>query len=326
MEEIDRQGRKALRRLCAILDAGEKGYAVAAANVDNRAMKMLLKSYARQRADYQAELQEWAADDGPNRYSPIRTMAMIHRGRINIFAAMTIGDLNRERVVLKEVLVGEWAASREYQKALRSALPGRLDELLRVQYEGIRAAVEQIRLMRGNAGKQLVLRLYDSDAAARRAAAALQEAGLTRSRPDQVHLEAEMQDYIPAGHSRLFETILSGACGGALWGAVSGALAGIGVIYLPTLGLQHASLAIQEMAWAETALGAILAGGFVGGMLGGFIGWGIDGGDAYLYRQSQQHGQILLKLETEQARATQAAEIMSRVNRQVQSQGRHAGA
>ncbi len=105
---------------------------------------------------------------------------------------------------------------------------------------------------------------------------------------------------------------------------MSGALAGIGVVHLPTLGLLHAAMAIQEMAWAEIALGTILAGSYVGGMLGAFIGRGIDGGDADLHDESQRQGRVLLKVETEQARAARAWEIMSQVNREVRSQRQQA--
>ncbi len=151
---------------------------------------------------------------------------------------------------------------------------------------------------------------------------------------EQAHLAPLSVEKLPAPdqikthdggrQSTLFETILSGATGGALWGAVSGALAGLGVIHLPTLGLVKAPLTIQEMAWAGTALAAIAAGGFVGAVLGTFIGWGIHGGDAYLYNESQRRGQTLLKVQIDKGHADQAAQIMAQVNREARSGGRHA--
>ena len=85
---------------------------------------------------------------------------------------------------------------------------------------------------------------------------------------DKAAIENETRPYHARRHIILFGTLLSGAAGGALWGAVSGTLAGFGAIHLPTPGLEHVPLAIQGMAWAETAVGAILAGGIVGGLLG----------------------------------------------------------
>ncbi len=321
MDGINARARRVIGHLCDILDAGERGYAVAAANVNNRALKMLFKTYAQQRARFKAELQEQAGQSSAGFHSPIEFMAMIHRGRINIFAAMTIGDLNRERVVLKEVLLGERAALRAYRRALDNGLPGPLQHLIRRQYSVIQETVGQVELMRGKAGKQVVVRLYDSDAEARRAAKALQDAGFEPASMEKIPIEDATDQYHGQGNAAVFETILSGAAGGALWGSVSGALAGFGVVHLPTLGLLHAPLAVQEMAWAQTALGAIFAGGFVGAVLDAFIGWGIQGGDTYLYNESQRRGRALLKLQTSQMRAAQADQIMAQINREAQSHG-----
>ncbi len=321
MEQTSRQARRVLDHLYTILDAGERGYAVAGANVNNRALKMLFKTYARQRADFKAELEEQINRLGGAQPSLTSIMAMIHRGRINIFAALTIGDENRERVVMKEILVGERAALRAYRRALNSGLPGRLESLVQKQYDAVQQVINQVTLMHGKDGRQLVVRLYDTDRDARQAVKALEQAHLASSAVDKAAVQDETEPYDETKRSTLSETILSGAVGGALWGAVSGSLAGFGVLQLPTLGLQHAPLAIQGMAWAETALGAVLAGGFVGAVLGMFIGWGIHGGDSYLYNESRRRGQILLKLETDEGKAAQAAQIMAQVNREAHAHG-----
>ena len=52
-----------------------------------------------------------AAGFGPGGSVP----AIVHRGRMNIFAALTIGERSRERVVLREILVGERAAVTAYE-------------------------------------------------------------------------------------------------------------------------------------------------------------------------------------------------------------------
>ncbi len=324
MEGFNRSARQALQHLRQILTAGERGYAVAAANVDNRALKMLFRSYAKQRADFNAELQNRTGSTTAGLHSLVDVLAMIHRGRINIFAAMTIGDLNREQMVLKEVLVGEMATLRAYRRALDGHLPDDLEGLLRRQDEAIQGVVHQVELLRGKGGRQLVVRLYDSDTDARQAIKALQGAHFAHAAIGEASAEDGMEAYDDPQHDRLLETVLSGAAGGALWGAVSGALAGIGVVHLPTLGLEHASLAVQEMAWAQTALGAIFSGGFVGAALGLFIGWGIHGGDAYVYNDGQRRGQVLVRLETNQAEAAHAAQIMAQVSREARSQGQHA--
>ncbi len=324
MEKMNGRASRALALLYAILDAGERGYAVAAANVNNRALKLLFRTYARQRADFKAALQKWMKPAGTGRHSLTDFMAMIHRGRVNIFAAMTIGDWNRERVVLKEVLVGERASLRAYRRALEAGFPLDLREVAQQQYEAIQATMQQVAGMRGKDGKQLVVRLFDTDADAQRATRALQSAGFASSALQRTSVEGETEEYRENRNATIWETMLSGAAGGALWGSVSGGLAGIGVVYLPTLGLQHAPLAIQEMVWAQTALGAIFAGGFVGAMLGTFIGWGVQGGDSYSYGENQRRGRVLLTLETYQMRAPEASQIMAQINREARSRGAHA--
>ncbi len=323
MEESNRHVVMLLDHLYLILDAGERGYAVAAANVNNRALKLLFKTFARQRAEFKGQLREQIENLRAQSPSMIRMMAMIHRGRINIFAALAIGELNRERVVIREVLVGERAALRAYQKALNSGLTEQAKGLVERQYQAVQDVVQQVRLMGGSNGRQLVVRLYDGEAEASRAVKALQHAGFDPKGMEKVPVEQAVQLYEAGGRSTLFETMFSGATGGAMWGAVSGILAGFGVLQLPGLGLENAPLPIQESVWAQVALGAIVAGAFVGAVLGTFIGWGIQSEDAYLDRESRQRGQMMLRLHTESDKAARAAEIMAQVNREVRAERQH---
>ena len=122
MNATDSSALNALSNLYKIAEAGERGYAVAAASVKNRGFKVLFKSHAQQRAEYKealfAEIQRLGGTSSPQS-SPL---AAIHRGRITIFATMTIGEENIERVVLKEVLLGERVARRTYEKTLERLL------------------------------------------------------------------------------------------------------------------------------------------------------------------------------------------------------------
>ncbi len=127
MDRSNLQTIKAIRHLCTIVEAGEKGYAVAAANVNNRGLKLLFKTYARQRADFKNELMneldKMAAESSTAGSLP----AMIHRGRMNIFAALTIGEQSRERVALREVLVG----SERRLRPMKTRLAGRCRQISR---------------------------------------------------------------------------------------------------------------------------------------------------------------------------------------------------
>src|SRR6266498_2591413 len=227
------QTRKALSSLYRIVEAGERGYAVAAANVNNRGLKLLFKSFAQQRANFKTEIfkemQRLDRNVQPPRGS---ILAMIHRGRIDIFAALTIGDENVEQVVLKEVLLGEGVALRAYENTLRQALLPEMREIVAHQLEDLQRVVEQIKLMRGREDKRLLVRLYDTEADADRAVQLVKEAGFDYEPIEKVRVAKAIMLYNGKG-TTIRETILSGAVGGAFWGAVIGFLAVLGVLNLP---------------------------------------------------------------------------------------------
>lgn len=315
----EEMGPEALRRelgyLYRMVEAGERGYAVVAANVDNRGLKLLFKTYAQQRAEFKeqifAELWRLGFDQRPR--SSLR--AMIHRGRIDIFAAMTIGDENVERVVLKEVAVGERAAIRAYEKVLKKNLPPETRELVERQYREVRPVVDEINRMRGLNGKRLVLRLFDTERDAGLAVETLRQAGFSEESIERLPVEKAIKLYEGKGSS-IFETILSGVAGGALWGAVNGIVAGFTVINLPGAGSQALT---PGQIWALAALACIAGGTFVGTMIGTFIGWGVTGGDRYLSDQGLLHGKILVRALADERRASAAWRILAQVN--IESRG-----
>ena len=152
-----------LRKLYPILEAGEKGYATAATNVHRPGLKILFKRFAQQRAGFKNEilstLQRLEGDKKPQSSVP----GMIHRGRVAIFAAMTIEKDNQEKVILKEIAIGEGVAVRAFAAALEKDLPPPIREMVERQSEAIRKAHEQINLLRGRDGKRMVVRLYNSE-------------------------------------------------------------------------------------------------------------------------------------------------------------------
>ena len=293
--------------LYRILEAGEKGYAVSAANVSNRGLKAALKSYARQRAGFKSEvlmaLQRLA---GHARTRP-SVRGFLHRGRITIFAALTIGSDEREQVVLKEVLIGERAALRTYEKILKGGMPDPLREVLTRQYFEVRAAYDQIHLLRGREGKRLILRLFDSGHAAESAAQELGKAGFDTQAIEQLDFNEVFSAY-DGNYPAVAETTASGAVGGAFWGSLVGTLAGAG---LDAANLSSFGLMAGENLWAWIALAGIGAGALVGALLGFAIGLGIHGEDAYLYDQSLRRGKIVLKARVDALRAKEASRIMS---------------
>jgi uncharacterized protein (TIGR02284 family) len=306
---------KALSALYRMVEAGERGYAVAAANVDNRGLKLLFKSYAQQRANFKTEIFEQMRQVDKNVHPPRTSLlAMIHRGRIDIFAALTIGAENVEKVVLKEVTLGEGVALRAYENTLKKDLPPEIREVIARQFEEVRRVVEQVRLMQGIEGKRLLIRLYDTEKDANRAIESLsRETGLAQESIEKILVDKTAALYTGRG-TTVRETILSGAVGGAFWGAVIGMLAVISVLQMPNLN-PVAQPFIDQRLWAFIALVLCIAGGtFVGTMIGTFIGWGIKSNDAYLYDHGLERGQFLVKSLVDESRASKAWRTLAQVN------------
>ncbi len=314
MTMSNRQTLRALGSLYRIVEAGERGYAVAAANVNNRGLKLLFKSFAQQRANFKTEIFDEMQRLGGRLPSSISSvLAIIHRGRIDIFAALTIGDENVERVVLKEVVFGERVALRAYENTLKKDLLPDVREIVARQFEAVRRVVEEVNLMRGRAGQRLLVRLYDTEVDANRAIQMLKKAGLAQESIERVAVDKATVLYRGRG-TTILETILSGIVGGAFWGAVIGVLAAVGVLQMPAW-IPSAGPLIDQRLWAFIVLVLCIVGGaFVGTVIGTFIGWGISSGDAYLYDHGLERGRILVKLLADEASASKIWRILAQVN------------
>lgn len=300
-----------LRRLCM---AGERGFEVVARNVTNRGLKVLLKSYAQQRADFAAALQAEIKALGGKVSGGRSIRGVIHRGRINIRGALTIGPLNVEQAVLGETKQGEKAVARAYESVLSKDLPAGVRELVQSQFDGIRAVGEELELLKRRGDRQLVVRLFDSESDAGAAIAALESAGFSRDDIETVDMN-RLTIYEGEG-STVGETIASGAFGGALWGGLVGAVAGISVLFIPMMAGNAA------MAWGLIALAGLFFGALFGAILGWWIGLGISEADVYIYDSSIRHGAILLRLLSVPDRSTEATRILHEINCAARARGR----
>jgi uncharacterized protein (TIGR02284 family) len=311
MTASDKQTIRTLNRLYRICDAGEKGFSVVAENVNNRGLKLFLKTYAQERFQFKRELRAEIERLGGQLKARRSIRGIIHRGRIDILATLTIGPENIEKYVLGEALRGENAAVKIYEKALRQNLPDETRAVVQRQAERIQAVCQEVRYLRGHEGQRLVVRLFDSEESGETAIEMLQSAGFAEDTIEQIHLVDVLQVYTGRGNTVL-ETVASGAVGGAIWGGIIGIVAGLGVLMVsgtaPFLGTDGPTTG------ALVALAGIILGALFGAILGLFIGLGISEEDTYLYEDGLQHGIILLKVRTDRERATQAAQIMRQIN------------
>jgi len=99
--------------------------------------------------------------------------------------------------------------------------------------------------------------------------------------------------------------------GGALWGSLIGALAGLSVVIVPDTPLIGGT---PQITWAVIALGGTGLGALGAALLGFVIGVGISEEDIYLYDASVKHGVKLVRLHMDNERVGEAAQIMYQIN------------
>ena len=301
---------KELARIYRILEAGEKGYAVSAVNINNRGLKVLFKSFAQQRARFKSEILAELHSLGGEMKTRSSLLGVIHRGRINIFATLTIGKDERERVVLKEILIGERFALHAYKRALKKELHPESCILVARQLMEMQQVVEQVSLLHGREGKRLVIRLFDNVKDAENAVLEIKNAGLQPEMIDRLSLNDAIELY-EGKSTTVIETVISGAVGGAFWGGLIGILASVGML---VAGFAPSVMATGHSIWAFLAIVGVFAGEFVGSVLGFAIGVGLAGEDAYQYELSIKRGKILLIAMVDALQAPEAGQIMALVN------------
>jgi uncharacterized protein (TIGR02284 family) len=300
---------RTLARLHRICIAGERGFNTASENVSNRGLKVLLKMYAQQRRQFAAELRAQVERHGGKVSERRSVRGIIHRGRIDIMATLTIGAVNVENVVLREVAIGEKAAIKSYKQALNSSLSGDVQALLQTHLAKIEATSTQISRLRGRQEERLLVQLFDREQDVLKASRALEQIGISPDAVEAFVLDWSTDAYKATGSST-DETVASGAVGGALWGSVLAAISAIGILLIPNLQPTFASTVMGM--WSLITLSGTFFGALFGGLLGFIISKGIREEDAYEYNRSLQPDSRLVMLKTSGARAAEALQILNR--------------
>jgi uncharacterized protein (TIGR02284 family) len=318
----DEKAAGGLNRLHRLCRAGEQGFEVVSQNVSNRGLKFLLKSYAQQRADFAGEIEDEIRRLGGDISERRSIRGVIHRGRINIRSALTIGHHHVENVALGEAMHGENAVLKAYRGALDRELPAETQAVVERQLKEIEDVRNQVDLLRGQSGKRLVVRLFDSPKDAESAIQALEKANFQRS---DIEIEDVRQLKIYEGKgSKVSDVVVSGAIGGGLWGALIGAVTGVGALFIPGMGTMIAD--DTTATWVGITVAGIVFGALFGAILGFAIGRGVYEEDIYLYDDSLLHGTTLLHLLTDNDRAPEAARIMHQINAAARAHPNNQGA
>jgi uncharacterized protein (TIGR02284 family) len=121
---------------------GEEGFRTAADGVEDPNLKRLFGSYAQQRAEFIQELQREVRQLGGDPEKSGHAAGAVHRGWINIKAAVTGKD---EGAIISECERGEDVAKRNYQQALEQTLPSDVRLLIERQYMQVKDAHDHVR-------------------------------------------------------------------------------------------------------------------------------------------------------------------------------------
>ena len=300
-----------LATLHTIVDAGEKGFAVAASNFKNRGLKVLFKAVAQQRARFKQEIRAEMRRLGSDVEPRTSFRGMVHRGRMNIFATLVIETEEREKMILSEILVGESVAKRTYEKMLKKDMPVEICQILERQYQEVLGVIDQVQLIHGRNGKRQVIFLYDSEKDVEKIIQTLSKAGFPAETVERITLTDFAEQYYEKGRP-VFEAVLSGAVGGALWGGLVGSLAGLGA--MQSNGVDPGLMLSPANIWTIVALLSISGGAFVGTVLGFFIGLGVSEEDTYQYQHSMEHGHAIIKILIDENRVKEAGQILTRAH------------
>ncbi len=301
---------KELNRLYRICIAGEKGFAVVAANIGNRGLKITLKTFAQQRAQFAAELKNIIQKLGGSVAGEESIPGIIHRGRINILATLTIGMQNVENIALGEAIIGEKAAINAYRKALAKPMPVEIRTTLERHFEKVQETHDQVDLLRGKTGQRLVVLLFDSESDTAIALQGLVDAGFPADRVETMDV-SEVTDIHIGKDRRVSESVISGAVGGAIWGSVIGAVAGLSALTIP--GMEPFMGISAQNTWALVSLSGTVIGALVAAFLGLVIGLGVSEEDAIVYKDSLKYGVKLVRLYTENGRFADAHHILRQI-------------
>ncbi len=298
---------RTLNRLLALCHASELGFLVTASNVDNRAVKALLHSYASQRARFAEELAQAVHQMGGTPTRRPLWLGRFHRGWIGLKTALISEVEAVERVALAEAVRGEQAAERRYRQALEADL-GPAEPLVRAQLEAIQEARRLLAQLCGQEDRRLVMRLFDREEELAQAQRVLAQRGFDTEQV-RVMAAAELLEETPRPHPPHVpgDMAWTGAGLGMLAGAVVGGVAAFSASLATPGGLPGTWLVVIPLL-------GLLAGGFIGGLLAFLLGWGSLEQDRFLYEQSRRRGWALLLLEASPERATEAAQIMQGIN------------
>lgn len=134
-----------LKNLIATCRDGENGFRDAAEDLENAALRQQFVRYSQQRAVFAAELARDVERLGGDADTSGHVAGAIHRGWINLKAALTGHD---DGAIIAEAERGEDVAVRNYEEALETELPADARIVVERQYIEVKRTHDQVRALR----------------------------------------------------------------------------------------------------------------------------------------------------------------------------------
>lgn len=288
----------------------KRNFYATAEQMENRALKLLLKAYAQERSRFARELQQRIApaDQAAPASNPF---GFFRRGWLDLKAALVVRRTRRHRLLLEELEQIENNTVGIYAKAISQDLSAGIRTVVERQYDRIRTIHNRLAVLAKQQERRVALRLFDQVGEAEQAIARLGQMGIARSDLAVIPIEqftavSSDQTARPRATS---EAIITGGILGLLAGGALGLLYGsFHRFYFPEL----------DGLIGTTPTGVMLEMGLYGALIGlvfalvfsTLIAASAAETDAYLYEDSFQHGDTLVAVFTDMAHMTKVEQII----------------
>ncbi len=290
-----------LNQLITVVNESAKNFYSAAEQVENRAVKLLLKGYAQERTRFVQELQQGVAQLTDKVADTNSSSGFLQRGWMELRSALIIRRQRRQRILLDGLQQSESATLEGYGKAAAAELPSSIKEIVNRQYNRVRTIQERVQLLSREQNQRIALRLFNQEREMESAVASLEKLGIPRSEMTIIPIE-EMAVYQADESARpraTREAIMTGALIGAIAGGLLGLLYGtFNRLYFPEFNGLIATTPTGVMF--EMMFYGALIGLFFATIFSSLIAASAAETDTYLYEDSFANGDTLVAVFADQ--------------------------
>lgn len=293
-----------------------RNFYATAEQIENRALKLLLKAYAQERARFVRELQQRSvqAEQAEQASNPL---SFFRRGWLDLKAALVVRRNRRHRLLLEELEQLENHTVGVYAKAISQELSAGIRTVVERQYDRIRTVHNRLAVLAKQQERRVALRLFDQAGEADQAIDRLAQMGIPRSDLAVIPIEqfTNSSSDQKARPRATREAIITGGLLGLLAGGALGLLYGsFHRFYFPEL----------DGLLGTTPTGVMLEMGLYGALIGllfflifsTLIATSAAETDAYLYEDSFQHGDTVVAVFTDTAHITKVEQIIGVMHEQ----------